>query len=228
MLALPRFAPHVCPVLTSSTLRDLPLPTDRPLSYDRAVGNGARSEAADARWCALVATGDRAAFTEMFRAYADRLAAFAFTIVGTREVAEELVQDLFFTIWQRRETWVVHGTLKTYLYSSMRNRALDHLRSRRRFRHMEARAVHDDMSPATGTPALPAQRALEHEELAAHLSRAVDELPEQQRAVVRLRWFDQLSHAEIARIMDISVRTSENHLARAVARLRQVLAVHRR
>ncbi len=181
------------------------------------------TDADDARWCALVPAGDRVAFTEMFRAYADRLAAFAFVMVGSRETAEELVQDLFFRIWQLGEQWVVHGTLKSYLYSSIRNRALDARRRRTAARQMEARAAREDMPPAMAAPGATTERLLEQHDLAADLHRALDELPNQQRTVVRLRWLDQLSHAEIARVLGISVKTSENHLARAHARLRHIL-----
>src|SRR5215212_4145735 len=86
------------------------------------------------RWVALIGLGDRQAFSEMFHEYAERLADYAYSIVASGEAAEEIVQEVFLSIWQRREQWQVRGTLKQYLYGSVRNRALDVLK-RQRARH---------------------------------------------------------------------------------------------
>ena len=84
----------------------------------------------------------------MFRAYTERLAAYAYSIVTSRETAEEIVQDVFLAIWQRREQWLVRGTLKQYLYGSVRNGALNALKRRRRGGGLWSRAVTSSEPPA--------------------------------------------------------------------------------
>jgi RNA polymerase sigma-70 factor (ECF subfamily) len=69
--------------------------------------------------------------------------------------------------------------------------------------------------------------AIEREELSVRVREALHALPEQQRAVIHLRWIGHLTHAEIARVLGISVKTSENHANRAMQRLRQLLAALR-
>jgi RNA polymerase sigma-70 factor (family 1) len=184
---------------------------------DQSIGD-------EARWIALVALGDRQAFAEMFRAYAERLAAYAYSIVTSRETAEEIVQDVFLAIWQRREQWLVRGTLKQYLYGSVRNGALDALKRRRARRRLWSRAHHESEPPAMSIPEPQPGAALESAEIAARVRAALESLPEQQRAVIRLRWLDRLSHGEIAGVLSISVKTSENHANRAMHRLRHLLA----
>jgi RNA polymerase sigma-70 factor (ECF subfamily) len=190
------------------------------------AGGGA-SGADEARWVALVAIGDRDAFGEMFLAYAERLAAYAYSLVGAREAAEEIVQDTFCAIWQRREQWVVHGTLTQYLYGSVRNRALDVLKGRRARRRLEAYASRDEVSPAMGRVGRGPLGDVERDEVAARVRAALAALPDQQRAVIRLRWLDRLTHGEIAAVLGISVKTSENHANRAIHRLRELLAALR-
>lgn len=178
----------------------------------------------DARWIALVALGDRQAFAEMFRAYAERLAAYAYSFVASRESAEEIVQDIFLAIWQRREQWLVRGTLKQYLYGSVRNGALDTLKTRRSRGRLRARALREDTPPAMAAAERQPGAALESAEITARVREALESLPEQQRAVIRLRWLDRLSHGEIAAVLGIAVKTSENHANRAMQRLRELLA----
>jgi RNA polymerase sigma-70 factor (ECF subfamily) len=201
------------------------VPSQQPAEHPDSE---APSGADDARWIALTVAGDQKAFAEMFRAYAEQLATYAYSIVDSLELAEEIVQDLFFSIWQRREQWVVQGTLKQYLYGSVRNRAFDVLKHRCTERRFHARAE----AEAVASSAVVSQKhgpltLLEHEELASRLQDAVSALPEQQRTIIRLRWFAHLTHAEIARVLGISVKTSENHANRALQRLRQLLDVLR-
>jgi len=195
---------------------------DSSPSPERRADEGAAGD--EAHWVPLIALGDRQAFAEMFRAYAERLAAYAYLIVMTRDGAEEVVQDVFLSIWLRREQWALRGTLKQYLYGSVRNRALDVVKGRRARNRLAARATREDAPPAMAEREREPGATLEVDEIGARVRRALDSLPEQQRAVIRLRWLDRLSHGEIAAVLGISVKTSENHANRAMQRLRELLA----
>lgn len=207
----------------SDTPRRSPPNGAPPAPSPKGWGEPAHTTADDPRWVALVVLGDRAAFAEMFRAYAGRLAAYAYSLVESADSAEEIVQQVFVSIWQRREQWVIHGTLKQYLYASVRNASIDSLKRRRVRRRFRERAL-GEHARRFAAPEPGADVALESAEISARVREAIESLPEQQRAVIRLRWLDQLSHGEIAGVLGISVKTSENHANRAMQRLRQLLA----
>src|SRR5258708_10536045 len=79
-------------------------------------------------WVARVRRGDAKAFEAMFRAYYDTLIAYAWRISRSREIAEELVQDVFARIWERRAAWTATDSLAAYLHGAVRNEALQRIR----------------------------------------------------------------------------------------------------
>ena len=85
--------------------------------------------------------GDADAFEQLFRSYYDSLWRFAFGFVGSRAVAEELVQDVMLEVWTGRGTWVVRSSVKAYLYGAVRNQALNVQRRKRLELRYEERAV---------------------------------------------------------------------------------------
>ena len=171
---------------------------------------------------ARVRAGDAAAFEALFRAHYGPLCGFAERYVGSAAIAEELVQDLFADLWARRDTWTPRSSVRAYLFTAVRNRALN-LRKRdtleRDWSEQEAtaevHALHQDPPRADA--------ALETAELHARLEAAMESLPERCRLVMRLRWREQLGYAEIAEIMGISPKGVENQLARGLKALRGLL-----
>ena len=169
--------------------------------------------------------GDEAAFSALFHAHYAALCGFAVRYVGERALAEELVQELFAALWERRERFTLRGgdaSVRAYLFAAVRNRALN-LRARhaveRDWADAEGRA--DERALHRAPPA--ADAALEREELHERLHAAVESLPERCRLVMQLRWREQLSHAEIAAVMGISTKGVENQLARGLRALRGLL-----
>ena len=177
----------------------------------------------DADTVRLVRGADRAAFERMFRAHYVPLCDFVDRYVRSRETAEELVQDVFFNVWTSRDRWEVRDSIKAYLYGAARNRALNHLRHERTARRWEERVVAEDATSTVRPSPSNSLDRLESDEAAATLRRAIAALPERARAVVILRWQHQLSYAEIAGAMGISVKGVENQLARAMKALREGL-----
>lgn len=177
----------------------------------------------DATLAARVRGGDVAAFETLFRAYHARLVGFVEGYVGSREAAEEVVQDVFLNVWTRREAWELRGSLRGYLYASARNAALNHGRRRRLETRGMERVGADPEGVVAPTHEKSALDRLESEEVAEEVRRAIGRLPERSRQVVTLRWQHGLKYAEIAEIMGISVKGVENQLARAVKALRTSL-----
>lgn len=182
--------------------------------------------APEREWVVRVRAGDERAFEEMFNAYFPALCDFVQSYVHGPEEAEELVQNVFFRIWQQRAEWKPDG-LRAYLFGACRNRALSHRRHERIVARFAERAVRDGQGTAGLGPPRPDEEA-QASELAEALRRAVHDLPERRRMVVILRWEHHLSHAEIARILGISVKTVETQFGRAIAVLRERLAAFRR
>ena len=99
-------------------------------------------------WVARIRSGDGPAFEALFYAYHAPLCAFAYRLVGVRDLAEEIVQEVFLYIWERRETWDVRTSVKSYLFTAVRNAAMSYLRHERVVRQREAETVELFVRPA--------------------------------------------------------------------------------
>ena len=199
--------------------------TLHPNRKDDRVGLVSPSdESRDRGWIDAIRTGDAAAFEAMFRVYADGLCGFVYRFVGSRDEAQEQVQDLFLWIWDHRHEWEVAGTLKTYLYKAARNRALSRVRHQRVEQRFHLRSADDLATGSRATTCAQADQQLYAGELARAIDRAVTALPERCRQVFELNRKNHLGYAEIAEVLHISVKTVEVHMGRALTALRKSLA----
>ena len=162
---------------------------------------------------ARIRAGDTHAFEQLFRRYAEPLYDCAYGYVGSRDAAQEVVQQLFVTLWERRRIWQVSGTVATYLYRAVRNGSLNALRSNRR-----RLALGERVSDAPGI-----DQEIEAADLARVVARIVARLPERCREVFRLNRYHHLTYAEVAETLNLSVKTVELHMARALRELRSKL-----
>jgi RNA polymerase sigma-70 factor (ECF subfamily) len=187
--------------------------------------------------------GDEAAFESLYLAHHDELWRFAYTYVRSRDVAEELVQDVFLAVWGTRATWEVHTRVRAWLYASVRHLALNHLRHERvvtRTTGANARApgpgawaagrqasvASGQMSGSArleamtmGAPPMDQQLALEAEEIDQAVVQAIAELPERRRIAMTLRWKHDMSSLEIARVLGTTPEAVRTLLSRARADL---------
>ena len=163
--------------------------------------------------------GDSDAFDAVFRANYAGLVATAERMLGRRDVAEEIVQDVMLELWRRRETLVVEDSLRGYLFRAARNRSLNHLRHGAIERRAEPELAADR---AEGGAA--AHAALVEEEIEVAVKRAVAGLPDRCREVFELSRVHGLRYAEIATTLGISVKTVEAQMGKALRILRQRLA----
>ena len=161
--------------------------------------------------------GNESAFEQLFRHYGQALVYFAHNYVRDLSIAENLVQDVFVAVWEKRATLSPDRSIKSYLYTATKNRALKHLR------HEEITSKNrekiDLYSVAPSTP----DDLLSHDETAAAIGRAIEALPEKCRLVFKLNRFDHLTYAEVAEVLDISVKTVETQMGRALHVLRRTL-----
>lgn len=167
---------------------------------------------------------DVAAFEQLFRAFHAPLCEVVDSYVRSQDVAEEIVQDLFLTLWLKPDGLTRAEAMNAYLFGAARNRALQHLRHKSVVRKWADRLAHDpDVVPAAQpTP----DRTLEQDEVARAVRKAIDRLPPRTRLALVLRIDHGMSHADVAIAMDISLKGVEKLLATAKAKLRSELGPH--
>lgn len=171
-----------------------------------------------------IRSGDSAAFERLYEEFAPGLLGFARTQLRSREIAEELVQELFLALWRHRAKWILTGSLKAYMYGALRNRITSYRRTMAASYELAQGAGDAD----DGLLLLPsASRAddLVHEtELREAIERAVAALPRRCRETFLLVRQQHLSYADAAEVMGISVKAVEMNIVRAFAALRRELA----
>jgi RNA polymerase sigma-70 factor (ECF subfamily) len=180
-------------------------------------------------------TIDDGAFEVLFRAHYAALCGFALHYVESPAVAEELVQDLFAHLWVHRATLPAPRNARAYLFTAVRNRALNARKRQQLEADWEQEAAIDAQEsagdPVPDAPDAPdaadAADAPDAAELQRRVDGAIASLPERCRLVVHLRWREQMSHVRIAEIMGISVKGVEIQLTRGLARLRELLGTTR-
>lgn len=164
-----------------------------------------------------------ATFDDLFRDAYPGLFRFAYRLVNSRELAEEIVQEVFLELWRRRDIVDPCSVARAYLYTATRHAAVSAIRRSR----LEARAATrgDIGVGATHGAADPdVLEAIEASDLDAAIAQAVETLPERCRLVYTLSRREQLSYAAIAAALGISVKTVEAQMARAFRLLRTRLA----
>ena len=190
------------------------------MTPDRFASLADSGKYSDAEWIARIREGDRRAFEAFVRHYADHLCGFVYNTIGDTDATQQLVQDLFLWIWRNRHQWEIRGALTTYLYRSARNRAISHIRHERLERRWLEQATRQ--APLATVPRS-AEHASEEQELRSALARALESLPDRCRQVFLLSRAHGLSYAEISETLEISIKTVEIHMSRALSILRAQL-----
>lgn len=171
-------------------------------------------------WIDGVRNGEEKAFEKMFRAYYPRLSRFAAEYVDSAGRARDLVQDVFLRIWERREGWSIQRSLKAYLYQAVRNRALNETR------HQDTKhEVEEDLKyTSDGRDRRTAADVAHESALSKEVEQAIRSLPERRRMAFLLHRRHGFTYKEIACVMDITPKTVENQIGRALKSLREELA----
>ena len=176
---------------------------------------------------ARIRAGDEAAFEALFASHYEGMCAFAYILIRSRDAAEDIVANVFRNLWRRRRDWQPDGPLRTYLLTATRNEALNMLRSLRRQHGLEERLAREEIVPALAAPAAAPDAAVVASEIGSAIERAAESLPPQARAVFELRWVEGLRQREIADRLNLSIKTVEMHMTRALRVIREQLTRYR-
>ncbi|MES2559091.1 MAG: RNA polymerase sigma-70 factor [Bacteroidota bacterium] len=162
-----------------------------------------------------IRAGDIRSFERMFNLYAENLVRYATTIVKNSDDAEDIVQQLFVTLWDKKGIPDAGGSLKSYLYRSVYNSSLNKLKQ---VKVRESYAA--DSNYVSDGHAASANEVLEHKETAHRIEAAIEELPEQCRLIFRMSRIEQLRYQEIADQLGLSVKTVEAQMGKALKHMR--------
>ncbi len=177
----------------------------------------------DAALVRRIRAGDERALEIVFRAHYTGMAAFVQRYVNAPDVAEELVQDIFLKLWSRREQLSEIESFKTYLYRAVRNQGLNWLRRRKLERKWEEE--HGEESEPVTLAA--ADDGATEQEVTLAVRAAIDRLPPRCREIFLLSRDGGLTYNDIARTLEISVKTVETQMGRALKALRLSLSTYR-
>ena len=168
----------------------------------------------------IACEGDEKAFAALFRHFYDRLLHFCMQYVYSREAAEEIVSDVFVKIWNRRADLQQVSNLEVYLFVAVKNLSLNYLEQ---YSSLRITPITDESGFARLINANDPEKTMEWKEILFRMDQEVSRLPDQCRRVFKLIKEEGFKYKDVAEILNISPRTVETQLFRAMKRLNEVI-----
>lgn len=165
---------------------------------------------------------DETAYKELFCLFYKPLLRFAYTFCHSHEMAEEIVSDVFISIWQRRAHLEDINNIKVYLYISTKNMALKYLLKQQK----QVSITIDDLQVELESQYNNPEQLMMTAEMLARVEQAITHLPPRCKLVFKLIKEDGLRYKEVAEILGISVKTIDNQLAIALGKIGKALNVN--
>ena len=156
-------------------------------------------------------------FHALYRRFRPGLSSFSSAIVKNKEDADEIVNDVFVSIWEKQQLLILDDSLKNYLFTAVKNRCLNHIKKAK----LPFAEMPDEFTAVS--PGHAVDRILEGQETQQHINRLIEQLPTKCKQVFLLSRMFDLSYKEIAEIMDISTKTVENQIGIALKYLKENL-----
>ncbi len=174
--------------------------------------------------------GDISSFEQLIRKYDAKVLSLTYSMVGNREDAQDLYQEIFLRVYKSLSGFRFNSTFYTWMYRIVVNQCINFRKKRQREQLLSASKddsgidIFDRMESKTLTP----EEALINSELSELINKAVDKLPEKQRMVFILRHYEGKKIAEIAEIMKCTDGTVKNYLFRTSEKLKKCLKEYRK
>jgi len=163
--------------------------------------------------------GDKQEFEKLFRSSYVSLVRYAKTILRDHDTAEEIVQDLFFRLWQDRSQLTIESSLNGYLFRSVHNRSLHFIE------HQKVVDRHaGEIAASAEETGEPVTEAIYYSELQSKVAKVLERLPERCSVIFRMSRFEGLKYNEIAEKLSVSLKTVEANMGRALKEFRKALA----
>lgn len=162
--------------------------------------------------------GNKEALEELFRTHYNELCNFAFQYLRSTEDAEEIVQETFFRLWNKKTGIKIKKSLKSYLYTSVRNLCTEH------GRHLQIKQKYMNDSIEKEYPPTP-QKLLEASQLEILFKKTLEKLPERCRKIFSMSRNEGMKYSEIAEKLSISVKTVEADMGQTLKALKNTLKI---
>lgn len=159
---------------------------------------------------------DEAAMEVLFKRHYALVSYAIYNLVKDSLTTEDLAQEVFMEIWKRRDSLVINSSLKAYLRRSAVNKTLNYLRDKKNWKNEEISEIQMEISTEAG-------KSLETTELEEIVGQAIEQLPERCQLIFKLSRVEEKSYQEIADELNISVKTVENQIVKALRMLRDAL-----
>jgi RNA polymerase sigma-70 factor (ECF subfamily) len=180
------------------------------------------SNAEDTEWINQILSGEPSRFSLLVERYERAIFAMSFSMLGNRQDAEDVTQEVFFTAYNKLRSFEGRSSLLTWLRRITHNLAID-LRRRKQSRGGNMQQVETD--PIASTVIDPVDPLIADEDIA-RVRRSIDALPEEYRSLVVMRDIEDLDYAQIASILEIPIGTVRSRLHRARLELKEILERH--
>lgn len=175
----------------------------------------------DAVLLGKIVNGNISAYEHIFKKYYGDLYGYGLKLCGDPELVKDMVQELFTMIWERKHDLGHILSLKVYLLVVLRRRMLNALKEKRHERTIiQEYKWEPDMSFSIEEIIIEDEKASELKE---KLIKAINSLPDRQREVLYLRFYNGMSYEEIEEILSINYQSIRNHVHRAMTRLREIM-----
>ncbi len=177
-------------------------------------------DASEQQMLSALRFGNEEALRMIFNSHYPLLLTDIYRLIPDESTCEDLAQELFVDLWNKRENIDIHTSLRAYLRRAAVNKSLNYIKTQKRFQFDDS-----DVLVKIADPSEQEMHIKETQEsLEKVLHTAIDTLPEKCRLVFNLSRFEQLSHKEIAEKLGISVKTIENQITKAMKILRDALS----
>jgi RNA polymerase sigma-70 factor (ECF subfamily) len=174
----------------------------------------------DSELLGLLQNGDKEAFAVLYEKYWQPVLVYVMRAVRVQSDAEDIVQELFISLWKRRETLDIKAAFSTYLYNSARYMSIRYIEKNITRTHYLASLASEE----EGGHSVPADQKVLLEEINAKIETAMAQMPERMQMVFRLSREQHLSYREIAQRLEISEETVRKQIYKALKYLRAQLA----
>lgn len=162
---------------------------------------------------------DKRQFEQLFKSHFAYLCNFANQYVHDKDAAQDICQKVFIRLWEKRADMDISQSIKSYLFTSVKNRCLNYIRDNKKYR---SRLL--DLDCGDVDIAMEDDDHFAEAELQAKIDRVLDSLPPKCRQVFEMSRFEQLKYREIAQELDISQKTVEAHMSKAMKVFREEFA----
>lgn len=168
-----------------------------------------------------VRNDDNIALELLFKKYYTQLVRFAYEIVKSKDQAEDMVQEVFVKIWDKRAAITINSQVKSYLFVAVKNHCFNQLKLNERKYWMDEGMENDIRISTNESPS-----KIDAKQLEQNIKSAIEALPPRCGLIFKMSRFEEKTYKEIAEILDLSVKTVENQMGKALMLMRNALSTY--